>query len=111
MKISIKQINNLDNILQSIKDRSSAPISINTTLLASAWADNKITISNANIKATSLCILSAPSGTTEDVFTELADASLVCSEQVQGKLTIKALGKVPEHDIVINIVVFQTVEG
>lgn len=86
------------------------PISIKATLSANAWKDNKITTSNANIKASSLCILSVPSGTTEDVLTELSDASITCFGQTDGKITIKAFGKVPEHDITINIVIFQTRE-
>ena len=110
MKINTKQINNLDNTLQSMKSFLT-PVTIKTTLLASAWKDNKITISNVNIKASNLCILSTPSGTTEDVFTELSDASITCFEQIDGKMTIKALGKVPEHDITVNIIIFQTREG
>ena len=110
MKINTKQINNLDNTLQDMKSFLT-PVSTKATLLASAWKDSKITISNANIKASNLCILSAPSGTTEDVLTELSDASITCFEQTDGKLTIKALGKVPEHDTIVNIVIFQTREG
>lgn len=106
MKISTKQINNLDNMLQSVK-----PISISTTLLASVWKDGKITIANTNIKATSFCILSVKPGAMESMFTEFSEASIVCFEQADGKLTIKALGKVPEHDITVNIVVFQTVDA
>lgn len=105
MKISTKQINNLDNILQNVK-----PISISTTLSANAWKDNKITISNTNIKAASFCILSVTPGAMESMFTEFSEASAVCLEQTDGSLTIKALGKIPEHDITVNIVTFQTVK-
>lgn len=72
---------------------------------ASKWTDNQYTITSSFIKADNYIHLSAAKNITNEQYDALALAKIICTEQADGQITLKALGATPSIDIPITIII------
>lgn len=80
-----------------------ASAAIPYTLLASAWVGNTYTISNTQIKQLNNVFITYQTGDTDEQVYAYFGAGLRYTAQVDGSLTLKALGAVPRIDIPISL--------
>ena len=78
---------------------------IQTSFEASKWTDNQYTITSSFIKADNYIHLSAAKNITNEQYDALALAKIICTEQADGQITLKALGATPSIDIPITIII------
>ena len=78
---------------------------VDLTLASASWSSGTYTISNANITATNTVFMGVQGTITADQMSTLSKAVVVCTTQVAGSLTLKALGTVPTVDLPIKLTI------
>lgn len=92
-------------VVATINAKRPAPISKSLTLTAAAWSSGAYTITDTDIKATSIITLTLPTGTTAANYKAVAAAQLIDQSQTDGTLVLQALGTVPTVDISIVLII------
>jgi len=78
---------------------------LKTTLEAAKWNNAKYTVENEAIKRDSLIFFGLSNASTLTEYEDMANACISCTSQQDGSLTLTALGNVPQHDIVTELVI------
>lgn len=78
----------------------------NVTLLSASWSTDSYTITDSDIKADSMVILTYPATTSDADYETLQSAGIRATAQAAGSITLKATGDVPASDVVITMIIW-----
>lgn len=78
----------------------------NVTLASASWSSGSYTISDADIGANSMVILTYPVSTSDADYEILQSAGIRATAQEAGSITLKATGDVPASDVVITMIIW-----
>lgn len=78
----------------------------NVTLASASWSSGSYTISDADIGANSMVILTYPVSTSDADYEILQSAGIRATAQAAGSITLKATGDVPASDVVITMIIW-----
>lgn len=78
----------------------------NVTLASASWSSGSYTISDADIGADSLVVLTYPVATSDADYEILQSAGIRATAQAAGSITLKATGDVPASDVVITMIIW-----
>lgn len=70
---------------------------LEVSLQPANWSNKMYRIEDSRLKATDDIIMSPANGTHDTIYELIADARIVCEEQGDGYIVIKALGSVPDQ--------------
>lgn len=86
-------------------DNLTVAVTLDISLVDSNWVGNQYTISDANIKSDSVIDLTPSIGISQLELESLQLASIVGGEQVDGSLTLVAMGEVPTVSIPVTLII------
>ena len=108
----VKTVNNvapdaLGNITITLDAMQSAGFTCKKYMTLVTWTANAstITVTNANIKADSLVVMGSPTSVTSTELDVLARAKITCTNQIEGSLTLTALGTAPTSSVSIQLTI------
>lgn len=81
-----------------------APVIKDITLLAKNWTNATYVVSDSNIFADSVILFDAPVGVVQKQYELLQEANIIAVAQIDGKLTLRAMGVVPTVDVTATFV-------